>query len=194
MIKHDKQDGDYVDIPAVFTSSTGELAEPDTSFKLYLYPANSETVTLNGVDLDEVGTSGGFSYTWDVSAVAVGNYYGFIIAVDDSKTYPTAVSVEITDSEYIVTNLDVPVSEAGQGNGGITQPIYVNDTDGTREGGVKVEIFSNADMAEANRLTGNIFTDDAGQIVVNLNAGTYYLRASKSGKTFSNPITITVVA
>jgi hypothetical protein len=88
MIKHDKQDGDYVEIPAVFTSSTGELAEPDTSFKLYLYPANSETATLDGVDLDEVGTSGGYSYTWNVSAVAVGNYYGYIKAVDDGKTYP----------------------------------------------------------------------------------------------------------
>lgn len=101
-----------------------------------------------------------------------------------------------TNSEYIKNEidekLDAKVSSAGYGNGGITQTIFVNDVDGTREGGVKVEVFSNPSMAEEYRITGNRFTDDAGQVVFNLNPGIYYLRASKAGKTFANPITVNI--
>lgn len=204
MIKHDKKDGNYIEIPAVFTNSSGVVAEPGTSFKLYVYPANSETAILDGVDLDEVGTSSMFSYTWDISSVSAGNYYGFIVAVDSGNTYATAINIDITDTttlnnnissinNTITTNLDAKVSQAGAGNGGITQPIYINDVDGTREkGGVKVEVFSSPDMSNDSKISGNLFTDDAGQIILNLNAGTYYLRASKAGKTFPNPIAITV--
>lgn len=208
MIRHDKADGNYVDIPAVYTTSAGVLAEPDTSFKLYLYPANSETATLDGVDLDEIGTSGIYSYTWDVSAVAVGNYHGSIIAVNDSSSYPVAVSVEITDTNTRLTTIDTNVDSvledtgttlpaaiatAGQGNGNKEVKFLVRDVANVSAGGgCAVTIYANT--GTTTQSTGTLYTDELGIINVMLNAGTYYARAVKSGKTFPNPITITVNA
>jgi hypothetical protein len=212
-----KSGSDYIYTTAFKTDTN--TAGTGLTPALTMYKLSDSSVIINAQNMTEVAL-GIYKYTIPTASLVTGNSYA--VYVDGGATLTTfryqydSIDVDkmptVTENvtgilDAVVTShttadtvgealnrIDTDISTAGQGNGGITQPIYVNDTDGTREGGVKVEIFSNADMAETNRLTGNIFTDDAGQIVVNLNAGTYYLRASKSGKTFSNPITITVVA
>ena len=212
-----KSGSDYIYTTAFKTDTN--TAGTGLTPALTMYKLSDSSVIINAQEMTEIA-NGLYKYTIPTASLVTGNSYA--IYVDGGATLTTFRyqydSIDIdkipTVSENVVgildhdvtahttastvgealNRIDADVSSAGAGNGGITQPIYVNDTDGTREAGVKVEVYSNADLAEANRISGNRFTDDAGQVVFNLNAGTYYLRASKSGKTFSNPITITVVA
>ncbi len=209
-----KSGADFIWACAMKDSS--DVAKTGLTVALTMYKLSDNSKVIDAQNMTEVGL-GIYDYTIPTASLVSGETYALyvdgsatagaayryqydFIAVDWMPTVANILDHDVTAHTTADTvgealnRIDTDISTAGQGNGGITQPIYVNDIDGTREGGVKVEIFSNADMAEANRLTGNMFTDDAGQIVVNLNAGTYYLRASKAGKTFSNPITITVAA
>lgn len=77
--------------------------------------------------------------------------------------------------------------------GAITWPITVNNHDtGLPISGVEVWVTS--DSAGTNVIQGPILTDALGIATFYLDAGTYYAFRQKSGITFTNPATITVVA
>lgn len=91
------------------------------------------------------------------------------------------------------TTLPAAIATAGQGNGNKEVKFLVRDVAGVSAGGgCAVTIY--ADTGTTTQSTGTLYTDELGIVNVMLNAGTYYARAVKSGKTFPNPITITVNA
>lgn len=84
------------------------------------------------------------------------------------------------------------IATAGLGSGGTDVGFTITDTDGTAEGGVQVVVYSDVAMTTGNEVTGTMYTDSQGKVTCYLNSGTYYAKATKEGKTFNNPNTVTV--
>ncbi len=166
---------------ASYTDETGNAANPDTSAKITIYPANSNTPTVAQTDMTNFAT-GIYYYAIDATNMMPGQYTVRFTFVDNGIT-----------QEYL-QNLDIYVNALTGCDGGISQPLIIKDVNGDGAKNAKVEVFSSASMSTATKLSGNLFTDDVGQITINLNAGTYYLRVTNRGQTFASPITITVAA
>jgi hypothetical protein len=88
--------------------------------------------------------------------------------------------------------LDAKVSTANLGYGSTDVEFTVTDTDGTVEQGVQVIVYTDIAMTTGNEATGILYTSSSGKVTCYLDTGTYYAKASKEGKTFSNPTTVTV--
>jgi len=199
----DKSKNTISRIWATWTNNTGNAAYADTSAKITIYPANSNTPIVAQTDLTQFAT-GVYYYPFDVSNVATGQYAVRFTFVDGAVTQEYMQNLEVIDStdiwdvqqaEHTTAGtfgyyLDGRISTAGQGNGSIPNTITINDVDNTAEGGVAVIVYADAGMSIP--VTGTLYTDNEGKVTVFLNPGTYYIRAEKEGKSFSNPTTLTV--
>ena len=86
-----------VQITAIFTNETGEAAAPDTSAKITIYPANSDTPTVSQTDMTIKNSKTGFyKYAWNISEVSRGLYIALFEFVDNSNTYISQQTILIT--------------------------------------------------------------------------------------------------
>jgi hypothetical protein len=193
-----------------------EDAESMTEVGLGIYK-----FTVTGTDIDSgksyaVYVDGGatlttYRYQYGAFAGNMGNEDTILIIdtkvdtvdgnVDEIETLLGTVDGKIDTIDGIVdailedtgTTLPAAIAIAGQGNGNKEVKFLVRDVAGVSAGGgCAVTIY--ADTGTTTQSTGTLYTDELGIVNVMLNAGTYYARAVKSGKTFPNPITITVNA
>jgi len=176
-----KSGSDYIYTTAFKTDTN--TAGTGLTPALTMYKLSDSSVIINAQNMTEV-SNGLYKYTIPTASLVTGNSYA--VYVDGGAT--------LTTFRYQYDAIDVDVSLAGQGNGGISQPLLIKDVNGDGAENAKVEVYSSPSMSTATKLSGNLFTDDVGQITINLNAGTYYLRVTNRGQTFASPITITVAA
>jgi len=180
---------------------TGSMAKLDDSNTTGFYTEQLACTSGNGfesgktytiyieatVDSDQGGISFGFrALEQDADSVK---------AAVDALNDPTAASVadavldELLSGHTTPGSVGVALTNAGPGTGNITHTITVNDGDGNPISGV--EILVSTDAAKASIIRSEN-TDDNGQAVFYLDAGTYYTWKTRAGYNFTNPETITV--
>ncbi|HPD18215.1 MAG TPA: SpaA isopeptide-forming pilin-related protein [Candidatus Goldiibacteriota bacterium] len=171
-----------IQITTVFNDpETGAMATPDTSIKIRIYPANSDTEILEETSMSvKDSVTGYYYYAWDISSVPSGLYNYLIIAVHDSVTYGEKGSILIL------------VSKAGLGNGGSPQIVNIKNTKGEPIAGAQCILYSTYAMTEGTEISGTQYSNSKGQVTWYLDKGTYYMKTTKANESFNNPLTITV--
>lgn len=163
---------------------------------LSLYPLDSDTLANSGGadTLTEPTNAKGF-YTATVTEALSGVYRakvlvgstvlatGFVNMADDTSTY------RVVDDYLVAANLEA--SESGSGGDVVT--LTVNDAGSNPIADCAVWITSDSDGDTV--VAGTKYTDQAGLVAFNLDAGTtYYCWRQKSGVNFTNPSTFVAVA
>ena len=115
--------------------------------------------------------------------------------IDSNSTQLAAVVADTNELQTDWANggrldLILDTAAAGTGGSGATQVTLTIDDGSTAVADVDVRIRSTNDVDAVPVASGR--TDNAGQVVFLLDAGTYYRWAEKSGIDFTNPQTITV--
>lgn len=100
----DKASGDIVLIFGNFADATGVLTTADTSAVIDIYPANSNTKTIDGAALTEYST-GLYYYAWNVSALAAGNYMFNFTYTHDGVAYSSITQRLLIDSNHIAASI-----------------------------------------------------------------------------------------
>lgn len=88
-----------IEITACYFNDAGEAAAPDTSAKVRVYPANSDTETVAETNMTvKDGETGFYKYVWDITSVTAGYYIAFVKFVDAGKTIITQQPILIADT------------------------------------------------------------------------------------------------
>lgn len=202
-------------IPFVWKKQDG-TADTGLSPTIKMYKLSDDTLVLNGVAMTEVAL-GIYKYNIVTANLVSGQTYaiqadGTASADDATLRYqymgiavdyqPTVGAIadavwdedkaSHTTADTYGAYLDQKVSLAGTGNGAVASTITIRDVDGDVEDGVVVAVYSDAGMTNPVTDTNSLFTDSNGKVTVYLPAGTYYVKATKTGLTFSNPTTLTI--
>jgi hypothetical protein len=88
-----------IELTACYQNDAGEAANPDTSAKIRVYPANSDTETVSETDMTQKDSETGYyKHVWDITSIAAGYYIAFFKFVDAGKTITTQQSILILDT------------------------------------------------------------------------------------------------
>lgn len=97
---YDKAINTKVVIFGTFADDSGVLVDADTSAKISIYPANSNTPVINAADMTNYET-GQYYYVWDISGVSAGNYTVSREFVHSAVTYSNVSARLVVDSLHI---------------------------------------------------------------------------------------------
>lgn len=140
--------------------------------------------------IDDLTALGAATYSVDVTA-ASGNFQANDSSSVDIPDIVTAVMVSIP-STYAAGNntaqllIDAAASDAGSGSVHVPFTIEAN---GQPISGVKCWVSTDANGS--NIVTGDLITDDFGNVSFLLDPGTYYLWRDSSFYQFPNPVSFT---
>lgn len=192
MLLFDKNIATTVWIGKQFTEPTTGIAVDPTSGTCDIWDLNTATpiVTLTLSKFDS--KTGYYGDDLDITSYNEGTYqlrFNFVYAGND---YPMDETMVIADSILAEhAYLDQYVSRAGQGNGSNQILWHSNDANGDPVAGVQVYITSDIDGNTA--ITADQYSQSDGITTWWLPVGTYYVWQTKSGNSWSNPETLTVV-
>lgn len=97
---YDKAINTKVVIFGTFADDAGVLVDADTSAKISIYPANSNTPVVNAVDMVNYET-GQYYYVWDLTSVSAGNYTVIRDYVSGGVAYSSLSARLVVDSLHI---------------------------------------------------------------------------------------------
>ena len=88
LVGFDRNIDDTIEITCSFPGSDGIAVAPGTSIKISIYPANSDTATVDEAAMSVKDTeTGNYKYAFDISAIDKGVYNYIIVAVHSGKNY-----------------------------------------------------------------------------------------------------------
>ena len=134
----------------------------------------------NAIEIDAVDQPGLYRVDWPDAAFA-----------SDVKEVILTVKLAASFTEHLRAEIDAPVDATSAGSDIVT--ITINDGGGLPIG--STEVWITTDIAGDNVVAGTLTTNDLGQAVFMLDAGsTYYRWAKKVGYNFTNPTVFVAVS
>ncbi len=179
--------GESIPLLASTANSVGAASDASTAPSFRIYGATDTAIVTGTIPKKDDANTLGF-YASSVTATsgsytAGSSYYVYIQAVSDSKT-------AVDGWSFIATERDLDDLAVGAVAGAIKHTITITSSAGGAPlQGVEVTISTDINNADPIR-SGS--TDDNGEVIFYLDAGSYFSWRTKSGFDFTNPITETV--
>lgn len=179
---------------------------PDNASKLYIQDIQSGLYAVTSKEHDKTGFA--LTSAYDAAKTAATQTSVDAILEDTGTTLPAAIAgvTATVDEEAIAQAVVTAIGETGvtvdeealqesindalRGEGSTTTTLTIKDSGNTPIG--NVDVWVTTDSAGANVVAGTRQTNASGQVVFDLDAGTYYRWAQKSGVNFTNPSSFTV--
>jgi len=168
---------------ATYTNNYGQAANPDTSTKVAIYPANSNTPAQVLTDMTNF-TTGIFYYVVNSAVLSTGPYTVRYQFIDEGVTQELTDQIDITDSTSLnttLTNINAALATlAGSGSGIINETLRFKDSTRKNLPGLLVWLTTDA-LGNTTFTSKDLRTNSAGQITFRINANTtYYVWTEKS--------------
>ncbi len=112
---------------ATWTNISGNTADPDTSAKITIYPADSNIANVAQTDMIRFA-NGVYYYILNANPMIPGQYSVHFNFVDGAVNQTIIQDLDVIDTGEALSNLDQKVSEAGNGSGTFDWVEYFYDT------------------------------------------------------------------